>query len=306
MKRAIQALLFGLIIFCSLSSCGQSFDPEDRVFSCMSERFADQGVQLEPTLDSLEQHYIDQGILKDNSGQAKLDFYQNIIDEGEVPGIEYSEVMRRVIQSYPKNDILLACTEPNGDIDSTELYNSAFYQLIEKIHSDFQKSGTVSPVTAAQAFVNNLTAEDFERKFFRAHMLLTYTMVADRDRAYMRELPKKISSDTEIPPGFNIQITADNQIITDSGNVTYSELKSELDKYFEDFNDKSHVRIQVSEQTAYSLYTEIMSTVEESYFDLRNAQAVKQFSLPYFELSEEDQKKIKSEFPSRIIEVAPK
>lgn len=131
-------------------------------------------------------------------------------------------------------------------------------------------------------------------------------MVADRDRAYMRELPKKISSDTEIPPGFNIQITADNQIITDSGNVTYSELKSELDKYFEDFNDKSHVRIQVSEQTAYSLYTEIMSTVEESYFDLRNAQAVKQFSLPYFELSEEDQKKIKSEFPSRIIEVAPK
>jgi|SRR5690554_1248147 len=155
---------------------------EDKLFDCLVDAYKNQGVDILPLLDSLENHYIKNGILKDKSGQAKLDYYKKIAVDGKVPSMDYYSVADSVEHVKFFQTEIDNCISSNG-IDSVTLKKSSYYRLME----DFKTMNEVNPKNAAISHTNILTSSDFEHPYYRAHMLITFTRIYERERAFIRK-----------------------------------------------------------------------------------------------------------------------
>lgn len=130
---------------------------EDKLFDCLVDAYKNQGINILPLLDSLENHYIKNGILKDKSGQAKLDYYKKIAVDGKVPTMGYYSVADSVEHVKFFQTEIDNCISSNG-IDSVTLKKSSYYRLME----DFKTMNAVTPKNAAISHTNILTSSDFE------------------------------------------------------------------------------------------------------------------------------------------------
>ena len=179
MKSTLK-ILFAIIL---AYGCNASDRPvEDKLFDCLVDAYDNQGIDILPLLDSLENHYIKNGILIDNSGQAKLDYYKKIAADGKVPTMNYYKIADsigrvKIIQTEIDN-----CIAANG-INSITLKESSYHKLME----EFKSMNENNPKNSAISHTNILTSSDFEHPYYRAHMLLTFTRIYDRERAFIRK-----------------------------------------------------------------------------------------------------------------------
>lgn len=179
MKNTVR-ILFVLIF---AYGCNASNNPlEDKLFDCLVEEYKNQGIDIIPLLDSLENYYINQGVLNDKSGQAKLDFYKKIALEGKVPIMAFYSIADSVGQIKFFQTEIDKCISSNG-IDSLTLKKSNYYRLME----DFKSMNEVNPKNAAISHTRILASSDFEHPYYRAHMLITFTRIYERERAFIRK-----------------------------------------------------------------------------------------------------------------------
>jgi hypothetical protein len=179
MKRTLKTLF--LVIFAY--GCNASNNTvEDKLFDCLVAEYKNQGIDILPLLDSLENYYINNGILNDKSGQAKLDFYKKIALDGKVPTMASYNIADSVGQIKFFQAEIDKCISTNG-IDSLTLKKSNYYKLME----EFKSMNEVNPKNAAVSHTRILTSSDFEHPYYRAHMLITFTRIYERERAFIRE-----------------------------------------------------------------------------------------------------------------------
>lgn len=177
MKGTLKILIAILVA----SGCSASENPvEDSLFSCLIEEYKTNGIDLYPLLDSLENHYISIGILNDKSGQAKMDFYRKIATTGEVPKMKPYDIADSVAQIRFFQEEIENCLKTNG-VDSTSIRKSKYHQLME----DFKLMNEVNPKNAATSHTRILTSSDFEHPYFRAHMLISFTRIYERESAFI-------------------------------------------------------------------------------------------------------------------------
>lgn len=178
MRIALKILLFALLV----SSCKASDHPvEDKLYTCLVQQYDAQGIDIVTVLDSLENHYIQEGILASASGKAKLKYYERIANSGEVPSmLEYALADRIAQLNISQNDIE-SCLMDNG-VDSLALTKSKYHQLKQAN----EKVVEVNPKNVAICHTDILNENDFKHPYYRAHMLITYTRIYGRPNAYTR------------------------------------------------------------------------------------------------------------------------
>lgn len=181
--------LLGLLFI--LSACGKNeYDIEDSLYDCLLVETSSFGLDLEKDLDSLESNLIDKGILTTASGQSKIDFYTKIAETGEVPTFETSDLIQRIRKSTMDMTRLKACIFEQDKIDSTTYFKSHFYRKHQQVQGELIDQ-EMNPTNAALAIIKHFSPEDFENKFYRAHMLISFTNIMDRPRAYIQSIPSK-------------------------------------------------------------------------------------------------------------------
>jgi hypothetical protein len=181
MKSTFNIFFVFIFVFgCSTSD----HSVEDNLYNCLIDEYKSKGIDLVPLLDSLENHYINLGILDDKSGQAKLEFYKKIAATGEVPKMNTYSIADRVAKIKFFQDEIESCLLTNS-IDSITLSKSKYHQLMEasKVMEE------INPKNAAIAHTRVLTGSDFEHPYFRAHMLISYTRIYEHE--FSRKIPVK-------------------------------------------------------------------------------------------------------------------
>lgn len=178
MKNSLKILLLSALAY----GCSVPEHPvEDELYNCLVQEYQSKGINLPVVLDSLENHYIRNGILQDKSGHSKLAFYKQIAHSGEVPVMTQYPLADSVGKIKFFQQEMEACIHNKG-FDSLTLKRSTYFQLME----DFKTIREVNPKNAAASHVNCLTATDFEHPYFRAHMLITFTRIYERPGAFIR------------------------------------------------------------------------------------------------------------------------
>lgn len=179
MTNILKILLLSILAY----GCNANDNPvEDELYNCLVQEYKSKGVDIATFLDSMENHYIRKGILKDNSGKSKFDFYKQIANSGEVPIMDQYDIADSVAKIDFFQKEIESCL--NGkDFDSITLTNSPYSRLME----DFKTVKEINPKNAAICHVNVLSASDFEHPYFRAHMLITYARIYEQPRAFIRK-----------------------------------------------------------------------------------------------------------------------
>lgn len=153
---------------------GSEYQVEDELYNCLMQKYERKGIDITVFLDSLESHFIKNGILKDNSGASKLEFYKNLANGGEVPIMEEYEISDSVARIKFAEQEIESCIKNKG-FDSSTLNSSVYYRL----KAEFKTVKEMNLRDAAMCHVNVLTARDFEHPFFRARMLSSYILIIE-------------------------------------------------------------------------------------------------------------------------------
>lgn len=291
-----------LIITCGCNSHDETI--ETQLFSCIEAHYADQNIELASALDSLENYFVSKKILSSTDGEAKIKFYEAIVKTGEVPGIERTALMERIADNYYSFESALNCLFGKKDFDSVEYYESKFYLVQEKMKNEMTKYGELSLATASKAILSNLSSEDFERPFYRAHMLISYVMTADRESAFVRKVPKS----TTVAPymddkGFVIDLNSDGQVELNGKKFYTEDLESELYRYFFSFDETTHVRIICSPSTEYQDLARANLTIERAYEKFCDRVALREYWMEFEKLEASKQNDIKTRYSLKIVEV---
>ena len=291
-----------LILFVLLSCKAQDQSIEDKLYSCIDKHYADNNIDLGASLDSLENYLISKNILSSKDGIGKVKFYEDIIRDGQVPGIERIELMNKLADNYYGNSFVKKCLFAKSQTDSSQFIKTQFYKTSEAIKSEI-KQGNLSPITVSKAMLSHLSKEDFEKPLYRAHMLISYVMTADRDQAYIRQIPKSLK-EVPIPDnqGFLIDLTTKNKLLINGEQIDSEDLKTELLKYFDKFDESTYVRLVANPKTEYSIFSKIHSEIEMAYQKYWDQIALRDYKKEFNKLNSTEQNEIEKQYPIRIVE----
>jgi hypothetical protein len=161
-----------------------NYKVEDQIYSCLVAEYHKHGVDVEPLLDSLELYYISQGILKSNTGKSKFDFYKEISETGKAPTMKWHKLADSVGQIMYFDQQINQCLRENN-IDSTDFNESKYLVLMKSFHT----IQDVNLKNAAKAHIEVLTSKDFEHPYYRAHMIISFTRIYEREASFLRLIP---------------------------------------------------------------------------------------------------------------------
>lgn len=176
-----------LFLACILMVCCQTSDKpisvEDKLYQCILNEYTDKGVDIETMIDSLEVYCIAQGVLRDESGKAKFDYYKRIAEGNEIPSMWRTELTDSIGKMQLSIADVEACLYDNSGLDSLKIKKSKYY----KLRSELEKIKEVKVQNVAKVYINTLAPADFDHPYFRVTMLITYVRIFDQPSAYNRK-----------------------------------------------------------------------------------------------------------------------
>ncbi len=177
MKNILKILLLSILTYgCS----GSEYQVEDELYNCLIQKYESNGIDITVFLDSLENHFIKNRILKDNSGASKLEFYKKLANGGELTIMEEYEITDSIARIKFAEQEIESCIKNKG-FDSSTLNSSVYYRL----KAEFKTVKEINLRNAAMCHVNVLTARDLEHPYFRAHMLSSYILLLERQGRFI-------------------------------------------------------------------------------------------------------------------------
>ncbi len=287
-----------------LSCTAQEKTVEDKLYACITQHYKEHNIDLDTSLDSLENYLVSKKILTSKDGAGKIKFLEDVVKNGYFPDVERIAVMDDLTKNFYGIDFVEKCLFGKSKLDSLEYVQSKFYRTTQAVRKDAVMNGTVTPVSVAKAMISNMTEEDFEKPIYRAHMLIAAFMI---DYDYQRELPKQVTKESINPEkGFTIELLTDDKLLLNGKQGEPNDLESELLKYFDTCDESRQLRIMTHPQTEYELFAKVQTSIEMAYQTFHSRVALRDYKKEFSKLNATEQREIKELYPARIIEIEKK
>lgn len=305
MIRIMKYLLSILFIAFFNSNCkAQNDNVTDALFSCLVNHYSNNKIDLITSLDSLENHLILNKILASKDGTGKIQFYETIINTGQIKQTPITGLMETLTEHYPPNDFVNFCIYEVNDFDSLVYKNSIFNQKNVKIERFIHELGGLNIVNVSKSIVANNSESDFEIPYYRAQMLLSYLMISDKDQAYLSAIPDSTSTFSTIRKSdLVIELTNQNELRINDKNIAIENLASHLIKYLDSLNEFSYICFVMNTSTEYDFYLNILEKVETEFKNYRNLKALEEYNREFPRLTKTEQNKVIRQYPFRYIEI---
>ena len=305
------------IFFFLNSYCQNNYQPEEKLYACMIEKFDSAGVNLKSEILNFESYLINKGILKGSAGKDYVDFFCKAVKENNIPSaidVDSSIVLTRIpIQDY----YLPKCIENLKNIDSVLIINSKFYKLQLALINQFNKTG-YEPDSLISAMLSVLDSAAFKNKYYKTLALLLILYTSDFVIDYAAMLPS-ISSESPEQVGekniLEVYITNEDKIFIQNKPVKINDLKHQVKHFILKTADKKEVDLPVIGRqmiskgvihltndlgTSYKFYILVQNELISVYGQIRNKYSHKFFKTDYDKLNETEEKIISDLLPLRI------
>ncbi|NVK66660.1 MAG: hypothetical protein HWE22_18855 [Flavobacteriales bacterium] len=187
-------LFFLIVMPLLLAGCSNEYEVEDALYAYIETKYADESINLENTLDSLEKYYVEEGVIASGSPSDLRDYFQQNIDEGQLR-ISHNDQARALLSrvSFSFNELEKAALR---QVDGETFDASKFGIISNLIEEETTKTGQIASSTVALPYLEVLSVKDFEHPFYRSNVLLFLHMCYFHHyvkyQEYIREMPKKV------------------------------------------------------------------------------------------------------------------
>jgi hypothetical protein len=206
-------------------------------------------------------------------------------------------------------ELLSKCQKVVQDKDSTAYVKSGYNLKLQRIQVKASSLGKITPSVAAKAILSQLDAEDFEKPYYRAFVLLTAAMMLERDTAYNRKIPKQLEEpkgENTIDPALIITIQVNRESQTAIDGTVYDN-NDNIEKAYYLVHDRigpeAIIRFEVSPLAPYEKFARTQSLVQQYAHEAREKEAERSFHKRYDALSESQKTQVDEAHPIHMIEV---
>lgn len=299
--RQIKAIPFLLLL--TLNACAQHTTPDEfqqRIDYCTSN-FPDELISLiKKELSQLENHFIESGLLADNSGESYHNVYKRI---AETNSFDFqTNISLNTLDSLDQQTIR-TCFFRLLTEDQLTNVNQHHLEVANNITKGLE--GNITIGTIAQRYVDLLTPEDFELAYFKhASLRGFYEMSKPRD-GILSVLPK-YNANENAAELLQINLNEKSRVLVNGNIVDNEELPNLVRNFIQADPINRAVSINPTRDASYESYIAMLEAVNKPFNELREEMAKREFQLSFSELAPEQQREIEKSIPRNIIMNEPK
>ncbi|MDC8003721.1 biopolymer transporter ExbD [Aureisphaera galaxeae] len=301
MKRLF---FFGTVLVMILSSCDKSHSQErveDRMMECMYAAYEDNGAEFKQAMKDFEAELIQEQIIPDGTGKGYRSVYQKMAageDLGFGTNLSFTKLVRGI--GAPNMDSIELCQSRIMDMDSLSSEDSKLQKLL-----NIAMDNNVSDTDAmAKSVLSILDEKDFELDYYKMVVFfMVETISYVDDSGITRRLPPKTKEpDYDPNDALEIRVTENEELFIGDEDIALSKLRSKVIAHIKQAPLKSVVSIANDRLVPYTFYIAVQNEVVAAYNFLRDEEAQKRFGKVMSDLTEEEQKLIKTEIPLNLVE----
>ncbi len=308
MKHVIPVALLFVFSLISCNNDARTEESDTPLYDCMCKKAFRSGIDAEKELDTFEETLIEYGILENSSGQAKIDFYNNIIQRGDYPKIPLEVMMNENISELKSIIQFSPCSKlrTKDDPESAKIFEAR--EALEKMQGDAYNA---SPVHFASAALSVFNAKDLEEPFYRAYFLISINSVLDRILAPQTYLYEKDSVlnlileniDAYAQDAFIIDLDDKEQLTLEGKPCKLNSLAQKAKPYIKQQlpTNTKFFQVQVPESMDPIWYDRIIAEIQLGITELLSEIAQEDYGKAYDQLTIEEIEEINNRHPVRII-----
>ena len=270
----------------------------------MQERYSTGKISLDQILDSLENQMIEEGILSGKDGRSKISYYEKIVETGIVPSFENFAIVERLVVPAMYLEITMNCIDSLKLADPDSFNSSTYSELSDRLNNRFSAAGDISPATVSKEIIDVLNDADFDHPFYRAYMLLTSAITMEKDTAYIRELPKRISPEepAELECGMTVSLSAEGLVVVGGKTMSVDDFNSVFNGFVSKNQPPIRVCVDANRQTKYEMFAKVMDIIYTAHSKAMDKSAHQRFGKSLETLNKEERADIERMHPWEIIE----
>ncbi len=288
--------------FITIISYGQNKDYiESVLLDCIKNSYNEVQINLNKELNLLEDHLIDLGILKSNTGKSYYNFFMDVAKRNRMPEIKDIDKFTNLNKIGHDEYYSDKCLGELTKIDSVERWNSKYIKLQIKTKAVALTEG-VSPTSIATVITSLLTPADFKIPYYRALALLA---VAHTSGFYsIHQEPKVVKfHETSDYESVLIHINKNDEIIYNSEIIDQASLTTELYKFIKRKEAKHLILFSNEKETTYRFFLIVQNCISEVYSQLREEKSNELYEKSLSELIENEKENIFKLYPKNIKEI---
>ncbi|RMB56509.1 hypothetical protein EAX61_13945 [Dokdonia sinensis] len=308
-------LLFALTI---LTSCTETYEAENSLWSCVTEKTADLSIDINKEIALHEEFLIKEGYFKDNSGASYIENIKSMVETGELKyAPENSRWRKMLVEIYKDFNLQEKCYAKGG------FYQTKAYNVVFEMSNILQKSKNINQQKMLKPWIKHYEANDFNHPFYKFTYFLSFTV---------REQEASIDETQLFLQNFDrqdiITLKLDNQenLFINEEKTTVSELPRKLKKFM--INEETlesikeldkgmlstfdylvlmekAITIVASRNASYESYLNLQNAISETYSYIYQLSSKEIFQLDFDSLSIPQQKIIKGMFPKHHFNSEP-
>jgi len=283
---------------------GQDDRLEVNFMNCVYEHCEDNGQEIKSTIKSYEQLLVDEGILRDATGDAYVALFEKMIKANEIdfaPSKTFQAAIRELEEpqeGYRECQLELM-TNSGQYIDKS--------QRLSTVLDSLRNSAGYNPASFATGVLNTLDATDFELEFYKLSMLIMIESISfDNNSGLMRQIPPppppSDQEDFSAIKILNVHLNHRDRIYIGEAQISLEELTELVHAFVAQNRSQARISLKVAREASYEKYNEVQNTIVAAIEQLREDYALKTYSKSFDVLAEEEQIIVKMMFPIKISE----
>ncbi|WP_460512817.1 hypothetical protein [Cyclobacterium sediminis] len=295
-NKRIVAITFSLLL--TLSSYGQQITPEEflqKIEFCNTNLPNELIPEIKKELKQLENHFIERGLLVDNSGKSYYNVYKRI---AETNSFNFQTNISLTILDSLAPQTITTCFFKLLTEDQLSKVNQHHLESASNNAKGFDGETTIGVI--AQRFVDLFTSEDFELDYFKQSSLLGFYKMSSPNNGILSVFPKyEVKSNANELLQINLNEQSEIWIFGKAIDMDH------LTKLVEDFIKidpiQRAISINSSRNASYESYLKMIEAVNKSINELREELASQKFKMSFSELSSEQKNQVKKAVPRNVI-----
>lgn len=294
--KSIIALLV-LIIINSACQVGAQQLPElvaNRIAFCNANLDESLIPKLKIEFQELEDYYIKEGLLRDNSGLSYLAVFEQIAEEGNLKIT--TDLETKTIEEADFS-VLRTCSFKLLSDDEMGELTPRHLELSIQVNDELGNDASLDDI--ALSITKNMTATDFDLKYYKLSSLLSFYVLS---KSPVIDLTSEPTIDLNtIKDRLFIELNAQNEVSVSGKVSSMNELKSLILIFLSKDIETKALEITAEKSALYESYIKLLDLLNECYLDLRNQRSQEVFGKPMSELSKEELTIIMQRVPKNII-----
>lgn len=300
MNKKIAILSFFVISIIVNQSCAQKV-PEliaNRINYCDSNYSDELTPSLIIELDELENYFVQNGLLENNSANSYYSVYKKIARDDN---FNFTLDLSFPLLDSIGFNILSKCFFKLLSNDELDKITIRHFEASKKIYAPF--NGSVSPGKIAQRIVDNLTEDDFELQYYKLSSLITFHKMSNPPGNNLFATTPTYSDNIE--EWLSIELNEQNQLKVSGVTKSIEDIVNLVSEFLQGDLTKKAIKITSLNGAKYNAFIELIDVVKSHYNKIRDNEAKREFGKIFSELSEMEAQKIKKLVPLNIIVIEP-